>query len=77
MNSKQSSESSPSDSIAVEPSTQKQQDKSNELFPIVGIAASAGGLEAFTQLLNHLPIDTGNGICADSALRSKSEESAN
>src|SRR6478672_2381496 len=28
-------------------------------FPIVGVAASAGGLEAFTQLLSHLPIDTG------------------
>jgi two-component system, chemotaxis family, CheB/CheR fusion protein len=28
-------------------------------FPIVGIAASAGGLEAFTQFLSHLPIDTG------------------
>jgi two-component system, chemotaxis family, CheB/CheR fusion protein len=28
-------------------------------FPIVGIGASAGGLEAFTQLLNHLPLDTG------------------
>jgi two-component system, chemotaxis family, CheB/CheR fusion protein len=28
-------------------------------FPIVGIAASAGGLEAFTQLLHHLPSDTG------------------
>jgi two-component system, chemotaxis family, CheB/CheR fusion protein len=28
-------------------------------FPIVGMAASAGGLEAFTQLLSHLPIDTG------------------
>jgi two-component system, chemotaxis family, CheB/CheR fusion protein len=28
-------------------------------FPIVGVAASAGGLEAFTQLLEHLPIDTG------------------
>ncbi|MEJ6483489.1 chemotaxis protein CheB [Nostoc punctiforme UO1] len=59
MNPHQSSEPSPSDSIAVEPLTQKQQDKSDELFPIVGIAASAGGLEAFTQLLNHLPIDTG------------------
>lgn len=33
---------------------------SNEAsFPIVGIAASAGGLEAFTQLLNHLPPNTG------------------
>ncbi|HSA57299.1 MAG TPA: chemotaxis protein CheB, partial [Gemmatimonadaceae bacterium] len=28
-------------------------------FPIVGIGASAGGLEAFTALLNHLPPDTG------------------
>ncbi|XHX77540.1 MAG: chemotaxis protein CheB [Stenomitos frigidus ULC029] len=28
-------------------------------FPIVGVAASAGGLEAFTQLLRHLPTDTG------------------
>jgi two-component system, chemotaxis family, CheB/CheR fusion protein len=28
-------------------------------FPIIGVAASAGGLEAFTQLLEHLPVDTG------------------
>jgi len=28
-------------------------------MPIVGIGASAGGLEAFTQLLEHLPADTG------------------
>ena len=28
-------------------------------FPIVGVGASAGGLEAFTQLLEALPIDTG------------------
>ena len=27
-------------------------------FPVVGIGASAGGLEAFTQLLKHLPADT-------------------
>ena len=26
-------------------------------FPIVGIGASAGGLEAFQQLLAHLPAD--------------------
>ncbi|HEY9826867.1 MAG TPA: chemotaxis protein CheB [Stenomitos sp.] len=31
----------------------------NAPFPIVGIVASAGGLEAFTQLLSHLPTDTG------------------
>jgi len=28
-------------------------------FPIVGIGASAGGLEAFTQLMQRLPADTG------------------
>jgi len=28
-------------------------------FPIVGIGASAGGLEACTHLLQHLPLDTG------------------
>src|SRR5437879_700769 len=28
-------------------------------FPIVGIGASAGGLEAFTDLLKELPSDTG------------------
>lgn len=31
-------------------------------FPVVGVAASAGGLEAFTQLLSHLPTDTGMGF---------------
>jgi two-component system CheB/CheR fusion protein len=31
-------------------------------FPIVGIGASAGGLEAFTQLLKRLPLDTGMGF---------------
>ena len=29
------------------------------LFPIVGVGASAGGLEAFTQLLRHIPADAG------------------
>src|SRR5213075_278437 len=28
-------------------------------FPIVGIGGSAGGLEAFSQLLSHLPADLG------------------
>jgi two-component system CheB/CheR fusion protein len=36
-----------------------QQNSVEASFPIVGIAASAGGLEAFTQLLSHLPSDTG------------------
>lgn len=33
--------------------------KTDAPFPIVGIAASAGGLEAFTELIRHLPPDTG------------------
>jgi two-component system CheB/CheR fusion protein len=31
----------------------------NQPFPIVGVGASAGGLEAVRELLNHLPTDTG------------------
>ena len=31
----------------------------NNLFPIVGVGASAGGFEAFTRLLGHLPGNTG------------------
>ena len=31
-------------------------------FPIVGIGASAGGLDAFTEFLKHLPLDTGMGF---------------
>ena len=31
-------------------------------FPIVGIGASAGGLEAYTALLKQLPLDTGMGF---------------
>ncbi|MBW4613004.1 MAG: chemotaxis protein CheB [Desmonostoc vinosum HA7617-LM4] len=31
----------------------------NDVFPVVGVGASAGGIEAFTQLLSHLPLDTG------------------
>ncbi len=34
-------------------------DEQGASFPIVGIGASAGGLEAFTQLLEALPADTG------------------
>ena len=31
-------------------------------FPIVGVGASAGGLQAFTSLLEALPADTGMGF---------------
>ncbi|MBW4678265.1 MAG: PAS domain-containing protein [Desmonostoc geniculatum HA4340-LM1] len=39
--------------------SEEEQENQKELFPIVAMGASAGGLEAFTQLLSHLPIDTG------------------
>ena len=42
-----------------QPASALTQDSIDAPFPIVGIAASAGGLEAFTQLLSHLPSDTG------------------
>jgi len=35
------------------------QGSSSHVFPIVGIGASAGGLEAFSNLLDHLPEKTG------------------
>ncbi|HYW19642.1 MAG TPA: chemotaxis protein CheB [Nodularia sp. (in: cyanobacteria)] len=40
-------------------SSDREQVSQNELFPIVGMGASAGGLEAFRELLSHLPVDTG------------------
>jgi two-component system CheB/CheR fusion protein len=40
----------------------KRSKKSAARFPIVGVGASAGGLEAFTRLLQHLPTDTGMGF---------------
>ena len=36
--------------------------RSGVSFPIVGVGASAGGLEAFTDLLKHLRLDTGMGF---------------
>ncbi|MFN6539721.1 MAG: chemotaxis protein CheB [Nostoc sp. EkiNYC01] len=39
--------------------SEQEPENQKELFPIVAMGASAGGLEAFTQLLSHLPIDTG------------------
>ena len=40
----------------------RQKGKPHQNFPIVGVGASAGGLEAFTELLQHLPPDTGLGF---------------
>ena len=59
MTSNQPSEQFASESTANEAFDVEQQDNTNTLFPIVGIAASAGGLEAFTQVLKHLVTDTG------------------
>ncbi|OQW51911.1 MAG: hypothetical protein A4S09_09600 [Proteobacteria bacterium SG_bin7] len=36
--------------------------KRRKYFPIVGIGASAGGLEAFQQLFSKVPVDTGMGF---------------
>lgn len=59
MNSSQSDEPK---SPEWEETVEEQPEKNQELFPIVGIGASAGGLAAFTDLLRHLPIDTGMGF---------------
>ncbi|MEH2258397.1 chemotaxis protein CheB [Nostoc sp.] len=59
MTSDQPSEQPVSESTVNEVFDIEQQDNIDALFPIVGIAASAGGLEAFTQLLKYLPTDTG------------------
>ncbi|MBD2730064.1 hypothetical protein H6G96_28020, partial [Nostoc sp. FACHB-892] len=59
MTSDQPSEQPVSESTANEVFDVEQQDNKDTLFPIVGIAASAGGLEAFTEVLKHLLTDTG------------------
>lgn len=38
------------------------QQHANHAFPVVGVGASAGGLEAFRELLNHLPTNTGMAL---------------
>jgi two-component system, chemotaxis family, CheB/CheR fusion protein len=52
--------SEPSESRLTHPDSEPNQPSQTDvLFPVVGIAASAGGLEAFTELIRHLPTDTG------------------
>ncbi|MCX5963759.1 MAG: ATP-binding protein [Cyanobacteria bacterium] len=47
-------------SLPVNPDSETTQpDQTDAPFPVVGIAASAGGLDAFTKLIHHLPTDTG------------------
>ncbi|RCJ31652.1 ATPase [Nostoc minutum NIES-26] len=57
MTSRRSSKKSQSNSTPAKTSDAEQEE--NQLFPIVGMGASAGGLEAFAELLSHLPTDTG------------------
>ncbi len=40
----------------------RDESRADGSFTIVGIGASAGGLEAFSALLKHLPLDTGMGF---------------
>ena len=40
-------------------SATEERDRDSSLPMVVGVGASAGGLEAFTELLSHLPDDTG------------------
>src|SRR5947209_20565573 len=44
---------------SVSRSSPSAESSSSKLFPIVGIGASAGGLEAFSELLRYLPEKTG------------------
>ena len=44
-------------------------------FPIVGVGASAGGLEALSELLRHLTADTGMGFVVIQHLDPKRESS--
>lgn len=59
MNTRRSSKKSQPNTSDSKAPSEKQQDNQDSVFPVVGIGASAGGLEAFTQLLDYLPIDTG------------------
>jgi two-component system, chemotaxis family, CheB/CheR fusion protein len=47
------------DGESAKPDRVRLKGEAKKNFPIVGVGASAGGLEAFTQLLQNLPVDTG------------------
>lgn len=46
-------------SVSSKKTTQNQENILSETFPIVGIGASAGGLEAFSNLIKSIPANTG------------------
>ncbi|MCF8031387.1 MAG: PAS domain-containing protein [Desulfohalobiaceae bacterium] len=52
-------ESAPSDSESKLPATSGEESGTEQRFPIVGLGASAGGLEALRTFFSHLPDETG------------------
>jgi len=73
MNTRRTSKKSPPNTSDGKVKSENQQDNQNELLPVVGIGASAGGLEAFTELLNYLPTDTGMAFVMIQHMPPKSE----
>src|SRR5919199_3266417 len=73
MTPRRTSKKSPPNTSDSKVPTDDRQDNANELFPVVGIGASAGGLEAFTELLNSLPTDTGMAFVLIQHMSPKSE----
>ncbi len=53
------SENSPEENPSTDETSTGELLTARNAFPVVGVGASAGGLEAFTQLLGHLPEKTG------------------
>jgi len=52
--------SRPDSSVSAAATAPAREERAESACPtIVGIGASAGGLEAFTELISHLPDDTG------------------
>src|ERR1051325_4004321 len=45
-----------------QPEARQAEARSLAVFPIVGVGASAGGVQAFTQLVRHLPADPGLAV---------------
>ena len=59
MNPKRPAREAESKANGAKASDEVEQSSQYQSFPVVGIGASVGGLEAFTQLLSHVPTDTG------------------
>src|SRR5579864_4083302 len=62
MNAAEAHDSEATPNPAAAPSVAEEERPGDDCFPIVGIGASAGGLEAVSQLLSALPNKTGMGF---------------